>query len=122
MIVTPVRPAHQISLPVLVSVVVSVCSRTLDHPLRHDAKYECAETSVNKGLVRLVAIWCNVEQNCLNRTQNPPTLAVMGVRPPLPAPELNQHKINSLQNAEIVCAQICAHNVPNFPLIGIRFA
>jgi hypothetical protein len=36
----------------------------------------------------------------------------MGVRPPLPAPELNPPKISNLQNHKIVCAQNCAQIVP----------
>jgi hypothetical protein len=55
------------------------------------------------------------------QTQNPPTLAVMGVRP-LPAPKLNSFIFSNLQNCEIVCAQ----NVPKMcpecaqaPLSGI---
>src|SRR5208282_5430391 len=39
------------------------------------------------------------------QTQNLPALVVMGVRPPLPAPELNLPKINHLQNRQIVCAE-----------------
>jgi hypothetical protein len=53
------------------------------------------------------------------RTQNPPTLAVMGVRPPLPAPLLSIHGINSLAIAAIFPAIFCAQSVPtlcpNFP-------
>ena len=36
--------------------------------------------------MRILARKCNSLQNAKNQTQNPPTLAVMGVRPPLPAP------------------------------------
>jgi hypothetical protein len=55
------------------------------------------------------------------RTQNPPTLAVMGVRPPLPAPALSVFRINWLTNFEIVCAQIVPKSCPDFtqlPLFG----
>jgi hypothetical protein len=38
------------------------------------------------------------------RTQNPPTLAVMGVRPPLPAPYVYVFGIISLMNAGFLCA------------------
>jgi hypothetical protein len=49
------------------------------------------------------------------RTQNPPTLAVMGVRPPLPAPYLKYLQISGLVNAQNLCAQDCAQTVPRFP-------
>jgi len=61
-----------------------------------------------------VAADCDLLQNRKKQTQNPPTLAVMGVRPP-PAPALKHHKISNLQNRQNVCAkyvpktcQICA--------------
>ena len=39
--------------------------------------------------MRQFAIDCNALQNSEKQTQNPPTLAVMGVRPPLPAPAIH---------------------------------
>ena len=52
------------------------------------------------------------------RTQNPPTLAVMGVRPPLPAPALNNPQISNLQTGKSFVPKLCldcAQTVPNFP-------
>ena len=56
-----------------------------------------------KLLMRWFASDCDLLQNRKKQTQNPPTLAVMGVRPPLPAPR-SKHtfKINQLINAQNV--------------------
>jgi hypothetical protein len=41
---------------------------------------------VYKRDMQILARKCNALQNGKNQTQNPPALAAMGVRPPLPAP------------------------------------
>jgi hypothetical protein len=45
-------------------------------------------------------------QNLKKQTQNPPTLAVMGVRPPLPAPALNNLRINDLENHQSLVPKV----------------
>jgi hypothetical protein len=46
--------------------------------------------------MRIRALTCGLLPHSKIWTQNPPTLAVMGVRPPLPAPDLTLFKINQL--------------------------
>jgi hypothetical protein len=63
-----------------------------------------------------------MDLRCSQETQNPPTLAVMGVRPPLPAPALNQSKTKHLQMRTFHRAQNCAHSVPKFPSPASKIA
>jgi hypothetical protein len=52
-----------------------------------------------KLLMQQFASDCDLLQNRKKQTQNPPTLAVMGVRPPLPAPKPLARYILLFENA-----------------------
>jgi hypothetical protein len=50
--------------------------------------------------MRIIARECDSLQNAKKQTQNPPTIAVVGVRPPLPAPT-NSFICYTLQGGEV---------------------
>ncbi len=62
----------------------------------------CGQVLYSVQIMRISAFTCGLLQQSEIWTQNPPTVAVMGVRPPLPAPALNLPGIIGLQDIPTV--------------------